>query len=438
MSPNLRRRTQRDQSRQDSSSETTIVSTESQSSRSLRFYLVWTARILLPIVFLLSKAKLVVIEKSSSCQPNHNPTSIASSTAVIVFAHSRPEYLSRTLQSIRASHPGGYIWPIIVSKDQQDGTHDDVSAVTKSFLSNASTHEIAFYDWSHAKNYDEPETQSELFVDDVAYRRISRHYFWALSRIFSEGLPDTPPIERVIILEDDMEIAADFFAYFEALAPMLEIDPTLFCISAWNDNGFEHLVRDHRQLHRTDFFPGLGWMLTRNIWEELSPKWPEKYWDDWMRNTDQTKGRQCIRPEISRTRNFGEKGVSQSFHYKSHISKVIIAKEAVEFNKLNLTYLEPEKYYHMIFSRLAKAVQLKYSNYLTSRPQDKDVVAFYPEEHLEPIGKRTGIMTDHRNGIRRTSYKDVIFFPWNENWAFVVKRGWQPPEGYQLEGSTCC
>lgn len=30
-------------------------------------------------------------------------------------------------------------------------------------------------------------------------------------------------------------------------------------------------------LHRTDFFPGLGWMLTRDLWLELEPKWPISY-----------------------------------------------------------------------------------------------------------------------------------------------------------------
>ena len=30
-------------------------------------------------------------------------------------------------------------------------------------------------------------------------------------------------------------------------------------------------------LYRTDFFPGLGWMLTKALWKELKPKWPLKY-----------------------------------------------------------------------------------------------------------------------------------------------------------------
>lgn len=30
-------------------------------------------------------------------------------------------------------------------------------------------------------------------------------------------------------------------------------------------------------LYRSDFFPGLGWMLTKSTWDELSPKWPKAY-----------------------------------------------------------------------------------------------------------------------------------------------------------------
>lgn len=36
-----------------------------------------------------------------------------------------------------------------------------------------------------------------------------------------------------------------------------------------------------------------------------------RYWDDWIRQPQQRKGRSCIRPEISRTRTFGKIGVSK-------------------------------------------------------------------------------------------------------------------------------
>lgn len=68
----------------------------------------------------------------------------------------------------------------------------------------------------------------------------------------------------VIILLDDLDIAPDFFEYFLGTYWLLKRDPTLWCVSAWNDNGKAGLVDEaHPELlYRTDFFPGLGWMLT--------------------------------------------------------------------------------------------------------------------------------------------------------------------------------
>jgi hypothetical protein len=34
-------------------------------------------------------------------------------------------------------------------------------------------------------------------------------------------------------------------------------------ISAWNDNGQKRFVKDEKYLYRSDFFPGLGWMMPR-------------------------------------------------------------------------------------------------------------------------------------------------------------------------------
>ena len=59
---------------------------------------------------------------------------------------------------------------------------------------------------------------------------------------------------------DDLDLADDFFSYFEATQALLYEDPTIWCISAWNDNGALSLVDKQKgeQLYRTDFFPGLG------------------------------------------------------------------------------------------------------------------------------------------------------------------------------------
>ena len=43
-------------------------------------------------------------------------------------------------------------------------------------------------------------------------------------------------------MEDDLIFAPDFFSLFEATLPILKADPSLLCVSAWNDNGKDGLV----------------------------------------------------------------------------------------------------------------------------------------------------------------------------------------------------
>ena len=61
-------------------------------------------------------------------------------------------------------------------------------------------------------------------------------------------------------------MSPDFYEYFLATLPLLRQDPSLLCVSAWNDNGKAGLIDEEAvdKLYRTDFFPGLGWMMTRS------------------------------------------------------------------------------------------------------------------------------------------------------------------------------
>jgi hypothetical protein len=49
------------------------------------------------------------------------------------------------------------------------------------------------------------------------------------------------------------------------VAPLLDADDSLLAASAWNDNGVEGYVHDSEALYRSDFFPGLGWMISRCV-----------------------------------------------------------------------------------------------------------------------------------------------------------------------------
>ena len=70
-------------------------------------------------------------------------------------------------------------------------------------------------------------------------------------------------------MQDDMKLAVDFFPYFQMGAKMLDNDSSLYCVSSWNDHGQAQFVQNSSRLERSDFFPGLGWMLTNSLWQEL-------------------------------------------------------------------------------------------------------------------------------------------------------------------------
>uniref|UniRef100_A0AAZ3PI11 Alpha-1,3-mannosyl-glycoprotein 2-beta-N-acetylglucosaminyltransferase n=1 Tax=Oncorhynchus tshawytscha TaxID=74940 RepID=A0AAZ3PI11_ONCTS len=109
---------------------------------------------------------------------------------------------------------------------------------------------------------------------------------------------------------------------------LLNEDDSLYCISAWNDQGYEHTAEDPALLYRVESMPGLGWVLKKSLYkDELEPKWPtpEKLWDwdMWMRMPEQRKGRECIIPDVSRSYHFGIIGLNMNgyFHevyFKKH------------------------------------------------------------------------------------------------------------------------
>ena len=206
---------------------------------------------------------------------------------VLVITYNRPHYLRRTLESLSRIpdiQTGQY--PVYVS---QDGKHNGTEDVIKSF--------DRFIHMKHER--------STRTIPSTAH--LSQHYRWALTQLF-----DRYNHSNVIICEDDMEFSPDFMILFKDTLALLERDPTLWCISSWNDLGQSRYSHDTKRLFRTDFFPGLGWLLPRRIWDELRYTWPDDHWDHWMRLDTTSKSRDCIAPEVSRNRNFGHTGSTVS------------------------------------------------------------------------------------------------------------------------------
>ncbi|CAN6251603.1 unnamed protein product [Urochloa humidicola] len=314
--------------------------------------------------------------------------------AVVIMACNRPDYLERTVESILKYQTSvASKFPLFIS---QDGTN---GAVKKKSLD--------YKQITYMQHVDLEPVRTERPGELTAYYKIAKHYKWALDELFIKH-----NFARVIILEDDMEIAPDFFDYFEAAAKLLDNDKTIMAVSSWNDNGQKQFVNDPKALYRSDFFPGLGWMLTKSTWIELSPKWPKAYWDDWVRLKEVHGNRQFIRPEICRTYNFGKHGSSLGQFFEQYLEPIKLNDVHIDWNSEDLSYLGEDKFLTKFGKEVASATPLHGSDaVLKAHNMAADVrIQYNDQEDFERIARQFGIFEEWKDGIPRTAYKGVVVF----------------------------
>ncbi|KAG0520120.1 hypothetical protein BDA96_08G046200 [Sorghum bicolor] len=319
--------------------------------------------------------------------------------AVVIMACNRPDYLERTVESIlKYQTTVASKFPLFISQDGANG------AVKRKALE--------YKQITYMQHVDLEPVQTERPGELTAYYKIAKHYKWALDNLFIKH-----NFARVIILEDDMEIAPDFFEYFEAAAKLLDNDKTIMAVSSWNDNGQKQFVHDPKALYRSDFFPGLGWMLTKSTWIELSPKWPKAYWDDWVRLKEVHGNRQFIRPEICRTYNFGKHGSSLGQFFEQYLEPIKLNDVHIDWNSEDLSYLGEDKYVTKFGKEVASATPLHGSDaVLKAHNMAEDVrIQYNDQEDFERIARQFGIFEEWKDGIPRTAFKGVVVFRYNSS-----------------------
>lgn len=326
--------------------------------------------------------------------------------AVLVMACDRPT-VSRTLDEILRYRPSAVHFPVIVS---QDCGHESTAIAIESYAE-----ELTHIKHPDLSNIILPKKEEKF----KGYHKIARHYKWALNQVFN-SLNYT----AAIVVEDDLEISSDFYEYFSATYPILTSDPTLWCVSAWNDNGKKNLVADEPELlYRTDFFPGLGWMLESQTWQELKDKWPKTFWDDWMREPKQRRNRSCIRPEISRTSTFGKIGVSKGQFFEKHLKFIQHNDKFVPFTKMNLTYLKKAEY-DKTFVESVYGYRLSTLSQLTIVAREKDPkpirIEYENKEDFKRKAKHLGIMDDLKAGVPRTGYMGIVSLMYGGQRVFLA------------------
>ena len=169
------------------------------------------------------------------------------------------------------------------------------------------------------------------------------------------------------------------------------------------------MVKRNDVLYRTDFFPGLGWMIRKSLWDELKPNWPLGFWDDWMREAPQRKDRSCIRPEIPRTRTFGREGVSHGQFFDQHLKFIKLNDKKHPFTKTDLSYLMKENYDEKFVERVHSLPLVTVDQFHDKRVFAEEVQVHYAsQQEFQNVAKQLGAMTDFKAGIPRMAYKGIV------------------------------
>ena len=365
---------------------------------------------------------------------------------ILIITFERHEYLERALWKIFEHHPaqpGNHRdgiksrynqrklrivgTPIIIS---QDGDNAAVKSVIETYRQLFEMKlGVPLYRIEHTR----PTYEHDAFDTwewEKPYKLLAAHYGWALKQVFSGAAYDfnehqhnrritkPPTPQRVIILEEDIEIGRDFFSLMNATADLLDRDDTLLAVSAFNDNGKEPLVADPKRLVRSDFFPGLGWMMSRHVWEGsahhpnagLKVSWaPNGFWDDWIRESSVRRGRHVLRPEISRTFHFGNvQGTSQGDTIMK-LNKIQLDEVNVRWEERDLTYLDASVYAENYWNRVSRAKLIMTDEEARNYVARGDVRMVYSNfEQFKHLASKFDIMQDEKAGVPRTAYEGIV------------------------------
>lgn len=340
---------------------------------------------------------------------------------VLVIAHARPHYLRRALASIFKQRRQAAKFPVTASQDGDD------EGVTRMLQERLQSGDLA----RHLRFTPPAELVSRPGRSAMrkGYQRSTSHYRWALDQMLGGA-----GHEQLIVLEEDLEVAPDFFDYFEATLPVLVADPCLFCVSAWSDSGRPEVASNGRAVFRTDLFPGLGWMMLRTFWLEIRDRWPLEFWDDFIRQDGVRQGRHCLQPEVPRVRTFGEVGVSKGGRlYNTHLKHLALNAEQVDWKAMNLAYISSPGHFEEFLKReMAKAETLRLEEVAKVRSggpanstnitgASRTVVVRYMDAAWLRYARFFGLMEDSKAGVRRGSYHGVVPLTWRKHRVFLVR-----------------
>jgi alpha-1,3-mannosyl-glycoprotein beta-1,2-N-acetylglucosaminyltransferase len=161
-------------------------------------------------------------------------------------------------------------------------------------------------------------------------------------------------------------------------------------------------------------------MLTRRLWEEeLKGKWNAVgYWDDWLREPEQRKGRQVLAPEIF---HFGRVGTSNG-QFSKLLEGIKLNEDYVDFSAREqqkaLSHVRNTKAYDAwLLAEVCEAREVRSLEGVERPGEGQDGIdtserpvrlLYTGKRHFESLAKRGNIFADEKAGVFRMAYKGIV------------------------------
>lgn len=206
-------------------------------------------------------------------------------------------------------------------------------------------------------------------------------------RLVAQRFPDAP---YVIILDEDVEVSPDFFSFMSQTLPLLQTDSSLSCVTGHAAEGFQGLAHDNTRVFRGSVQVEWGYGVTLDFVREALALWETTgqntlLYDFWLYMNVQ-KDRECIFPEVSRTRHFGM-GVNTDSYLKEKgpVLMPLVRQAPVALH--NVQRLRLEMWQEDLARNISRATPLQgspcHDSFLPAPPSSPSYVFYYRLKEAE-------------------------------------------------------
>lgn len=235
--------------------------------------------------------------------------------AIVLVAHNRPEELQRVLASIKSS--------------KRQVINELIIALQ---IGNQEVENLCYeIDWIHTRILEKRHASESI------KKRINQNVFAGIKAAF-----DDPVNDWVVVIEDDIVVAEDFFRFISEIMERFYADKNFFGV-----NGFSGLPRQNdtsSQFGRYRYGFGWGWALHREKWLSLNQYWSGQedfHWDQLIEPIVKTGF--VVMPLQSRILNIGFNERASHTHKKKQDIHPQEKKLIDSFVQLNPTQPYEEK-----------------------------------------------------------------------------------------------